>query len=60
MGETIEQGVVNDRFEVHGYQNMMILDGSIIPANIGVNPSSTITSLAEYAMDCIEPKKAET
>ncbi len=60
MGETIEQGVVNDRFEVHGYQNMMILDGSIIPANIGVNPSLTITSLAEYAMDCIEPKKAET
>lgn len=51
MGETIETGVVNDRFEVHGYPNMYILDGSIIPANIGVNPSLTITALAEYAMD---------
>lgn len=48
-----EDGVVNAQFEVHGYDNMYILDGSIIPANIGVNPSLTITALAEYAMDKI-------
>ncbi len=56
MGENVNTGVVNDRFEVHGYQNMYILDGSIIPANIGVNPSLTITALSEYAMDNILPK----
>jgi cholesterol oxidase len=35
---------------------MYILDGSIMPCNLGVNPSLTITALAEYAMDQI-PKK---
>jgi cholesterol oxidase len=57
MGETTEQGVVNDKFEAHGYPNMYILDGSIIPCNLGVNPSLTITALAEYAMSKIAVKK---
>ncbi|HMQ49023.1 MAG TPA: GMC family oxidoreductase [Saprospiraceae bacterium] len=57
MGETPATGVVNDRFEVHGYPNFYILDGSIIPCNLGVNPSLTITALSEYAMDQI-PEKA--
>lgn len=57
MGDTAETGVVNDKFEVHGYPNMYILDGSIIPCNLGVNPSLTITTLSEYAMDQV-PEKA--
>lgn len=56
MGETPDQGVVNERFEAHGYPNMYILDGSIIPCNLGVNPSLTITSLSEYAMSLIPVK----
>ncbi|MDZ4707316.1 MAG: GMC oxidoreductase [Saprospiraceae bacterium] len=56
MAESEKEGVVNQRFEVYGYDRMYILDGSIIPANIGVNPSLTITALAEYAMEQI-PKK---
>ncbi|MEO5581947.1 MAG: GMC oxidoreductase [Saprospiraceae bacterium] len=56
MGEDVESGVVNEYFAVHQYPNMYILDGSIIPANIGVNPSLTITALAEYAMDHIAQK----
>jgi cholesterol oxidase len=56
LGKTIEDGVVNDSFEVHGYPNMYILDGSIIPCNLGVNPSLTITALSEYAMDQIAEK----
>ena len=56
MGRTKKDGVVNDKFQVHGYENMYILDGSIIPCNIGVNPSLTITALAEYAMDQIREK----
>ena len=57
MGKTKDDGVVDDYFRVHGYPNMYILDGSIMPCNLGVNPSLTITTFAEYAMDNI-PKKS--
>lgn len=50
MGRDASEGVVNDRFEVFGYPNLYILDGSIMPCNPGVNPSLTITALSEYAM----------
>jgi cholesterol oxidase len=33
------------------------VDGSIVPANPGVNPSLTITALAEYAMSKVPSKK---
>jgi cholesterol oxidase len=56
MGRDIGEGVVNEKFEVFGYPNMYILDGSIIPCNLGVNPSLTITSLSEYAMSHIAEK----
>jgi cholesterol oxidase len=56
MGKTIEEGVVNERFEVFGYPGMYILDGSIMPCNLGVNPSLTITALSEYAMAHIADK----
>jgi cholesterol oxidase len=35
---------------------MYIVDGSIVPANPGVNPALTIAALAEYAMSKIESK----
>lgn len=57
MGKSKKEGVVNEYFEVHGYKNMYILDGSIIPCNLGVNPSLSITALAEYAMEYIPEKK---
>ena len=38
---------------VHGYQNLYIVDGSAVGANLGVNPSLTITALAERAMSFI-------
>lgn len=56
MGATAQEGVVDERFAVHHYPNMYILDGSIIPCNLGVNPSLTITALAEYAMSHIANK----
>jgi cholesterol oxidase len=56
MGATKADGVVDDFFRVHDYPNMYILDGSIIPCNLGVNPSLTITALSEYAMDHIPAK----
>ncbi|MBL7964612.1 MAG: GMC family oxidoreductase [Flavobacteriales bacterium] len=56
MGTDRTNGVVNKTFEVFGYPGMRILDGSIIPANLGVNPSLTITALSEYAMAQVPPK----
>ncbi|MBX2957128.1 MAG: GMC family oxidoreductase [Cyclobacteriaceae bacterium] len=53
MGRSAKEGVVNEWFEVHGYKNFYILDGSIVPCNLGVNPSLTITALSEYAMSHI-------
>lgn len=57
MGEDASKGVVNDKFELNGYNNFYVLDGSIIPCNLGVNPSLTITTLSEYAMSHIPSKK---
>ncbi len=56
IGKTADEGVVNENFEVHNYDGMYIIDGSIMPANPGVNPSLTITALAEYAMSKIKAK----
>jgi cholesterol oxidase len=53
IGQNAEEGVVNENFEVHNYEGMYIIDGSIVPANPGVNPSLTIAALAEYAMSKI-------
>lgn len=50
LGETEQEGVVNAAFEVFNYPNFYILDGSILQFNPGVNPSLTITAIAEYAM----------
>jgi cholesterol oxidase len=45
-----EEGVVDAHQRVFGYENLLVCDGSAIPANVGVNPSLTITALAEHAM----------
>jgi choline dehydrogenase-like flavoprotein len=48
-----EHGVVDMQQRAFGYRNLMVCDGSVIPANPGVNPSLTITALAEHAMSCL-------
>lgn len=50
MGTSAENGVIDDQCRVFGYEGLYVIDGSAIPANLGVNPSLTITALAEYAM----------
>ncbi len=57
MGKDKENGVTDKYHKVFGYKNMYILDGSIIPANLGVNPSLTITAMAERAISYIPEKK---
>ncbi len=46
-------GVVDADQHVFGYENLLVCDGAAIPANVGVNPSLTITALAEHAMSRI-------
>jgi len=57
MGETENDGVVDGKNRVFNYENMLICDGSMIGANLGVNPSLTITALSEHAMSHIEEKE---
>lgn len=60
MGRTPAQGVVNFKGEIHGYPNLFVVDGSNVPVNLGVNPSLTITALAEYIMAQFKPKNIHT
>ena len=50
IGADPATGVVDARQRVFGYENLLVCDGAAIPANVGVNPSLTITALAEHAM----------
>ncbi len=50
MGKTPNEGVVGLNGELFGYPNLYVADGSAIAANLGVNPSLTITALSEYIM----------
>ncbi len=50
MGRSREVAVVDSRNRVFGYENLYICDGSVVAANLGVNPSLTITALAKRAM----------
>ncbi|MEW5871429.1 MAG: GMC family oxidoreductase [Chloroflexota bacterium] len=52
-----QEGVIGLDCQVHNYPGLYVVDGTIMPANPGVNPSLTITALAEYAMSHIPPKK---
>jgi cholesterol oxidase len=53
IGGSPESGVVDHKQRVFGYENLLVCDGAAVPANVGVNPSLTITALAEHAMAAI-------
>lgn len=57
FGRNDHEGVIDLDFQVFNYPGLYVVDGSVMPANPGVNPSLTITALAEYAMSRIESKK---
>ena len=58
MGDSPETGVIDSRHRVFGYDGLYVIDGAAVSANPGVNPSLTITALAERAMSFIPPKRA--
>jgi cholesterol oxidase len=59
IGEDIHSGVIDEQHRAFGYENLLVCDGSAVPANPGVNPSLTITAMTERAMAKI-PEKAES
>ncbi|MBP7273869.1 MAG: cholesterol oxidase, partial [Saprospiraceae bacterium] len=56
MGDSDLTGVIDQYNRVFNYTNMLVCDGSMISANIGVNPSLTITAITEHAMSFIKQK----
>jgi cholesterol oxidase len=60
IGATAQEGVVDSRQRLFGYDNLLVCDGSVVPANVGVNPSLTITALAERAMTFVADSAAWT
>ncbi len=60
IADSSRRGVVDARHRVFHYANMYVCDGSVVAANLGVNPSLTITALAERAMSFIPHARKAT
>jgi len=58
IGSDAEHGVIDGYHRVFGHEGLHVVDGSAITANLGVNPSLTITAQAERAM-AMWPNKGE-
>lgn len=53
IGADRHHGVVDAHHRAFGYDGLLVVDGSTMPANVGVNPSLTIMAMAERAMTFI-------
>ncbi len=53
IGASAEEGVIDSSHEVFNYPGLYVIDGAAVSANPGVNPSLTITAMAERAMSLI-------
>ncbi|MFT7579622.1 MAG: cholesterol oxidase [Myxococcota bacterium] len=60
MGRDASEGVIDTQHRVFGYDGLYVIDGSSVSANPGVNPSLTITALAERAMSFVPAKGTAT
>ena len=58
IGEDAEHGVIDPYHRLYGHPGISVVDGSAVSANLGVNPSLTITAQAERAM-ALWPNKGE-
>jgi cholesterol oxidase len=60
IGGDPEGGVIDRHHRVFGYEGLLVCDGAAVPANPGVNPSLTITAMAEHAMSAVPVKDGAT
>ena len=58
IGDSAATGVVDPYLRAYGHEGLHVVDGSVVSANLGVNPSLTITAQAERAM-ALWPNKGE-
>ena len=58
IGDSIQTGVIDPYHRVYNYPTMHVVDGASVTANLGVNPSLTITAQAERAFS-MWPNKGE-
>ncbi|WP_447646497.1 GMC family oxidoreductase [Nocardioides zeae] len=58
MGASAEEGVIDAYHRVHGHPGLHVIDGAAVCANLGVNPSLSITALAERAVS-LWPNRGE-
>ena len=58
IGSGPDGGVIDSSGRVFGHDDLYVMDGSMIGANLGVNPSLTITALAEHVCSRIPTKNA--
>jgi choline dehydrogenase-like flavoprotein len=54
MSADPKKGVVDPEFRVHGYRNLYVVDASVFPTSIGVNPQLTVMALADYAVPLVK------
>src|SRR4029453_50838 len=56
VGASPEPGLGGAHRRAFGYENLLVCDGSVVPANVGVNPSLTITAMTEPPMRHVAPR----
>ncbi len=56
MSADAATGVIDNSHQVHNYPGLFVVGGASVPANLGVNPSLTITAMAERAMALVPAK----
>jgi len=59
IGDSSDSGAVDPYQRVFGQPGLHVIDGSVMPANTGVNPSLSITALAERALS-MWPNKGDS
>jgi len=60
IGADADHGVIDSSGRVFGHEGLYVMDGSMISANLGVNPSLTITALSEHVCSRIPAKDSVT
>jgi cholesterol oxidase len=58
IGDSVHTGVIDAYHRLYGYDGLHVIDGSTLSANLGVNPSLSITAQAERAA-ALWPNKGE-